>query len=152
MQKELESFRDFLVTRGGKLTAERKIIIEVISSFQDHFTAEELLDEIKARGARVSRASVYRALDLLVASNLLRKLDLGENRSYYERYLGTHHHLVCVRCNRVIEFAADPMENLEEELFNRLGFDARGFPQKILGRCSACCQTQPKEELYEGEG
>jgi Fur family ferric uptake transcriptional regulator len=146
MLKELESFRNFLMTRGGKLTAERKAVLEAISTFHDHFTAEELLDEIKARGAKVSRASVYRALELLVASNLLRKLDLGENRSHYERHFDTHHHLVCVRCNRVIEFAAEPMKKLEEELWRRYGFDARGFPQKILGYCSECNQPRQKEE------
>lgn len=138
MPRELEGFRNFLVNRGGKLTSERKAVVEAICSLHDHFSAEELFDRIKARGGKVSRASVYRALELLVESNLVRKIDLGENRNYYERHFETHHHLVCINCGRVIEFSAEPMKNLEEELWRRYRFDAAGSPQKVLGLCHEC--------------
>ncbi|MEW6573551.1 MAG: Fur family transcriptional regulator [Bacillota bacterium] len=140
MPRELESFRNFLASRGGKLTAERKAVIEAICSLHDHFSAEELFDRIKARGGKASRASVYRALELLVESDLLRKLDLGVNRNYYERHFETHHHLVCTSCGRVIEFSAEPMKNLERELWKRYKFAAVGSPQKILGLCHECNQ------------
>ncbi|MEW6172623.1 MAG: transcriptional repressor [Bacillota bacterium] len=141
MSPKLESFRDFLATRGGKLTNERKSVLKAILSFHDHFTAEELFDRLKARGDKVSRASVYRSLDLLVSSNLLRKLDLGENRSFYEQDFETHHHLVCGSCNRVIEFSAELLEALEGELRKRYQFSTMGFPQKITGLCHECSMT-----------
>uniref|UniRef100_A0A7C1FD71 Transcriptional repressor n=1 Tax=Ammonifex degensii TaxID=42838 RepID=A0A7C1FD71_9THEO len=144
MSREIESFRTFLSHRGGRLTNERKAVLEAIFSFHHHFTAEELLDQIKSRGDKVSRASVYRALELLVAANLLQKLDLGENRNYYEQHFEPHHHLICVSCNRVIEFSAEPMEALERELWKRYHFTAKGFPQKILGRCRECTPYQPE--------
>lgn len=142
ISKELESLRNFLNSRCGKLTSERKTVLDAIMVFHDHFTAEELFDRIKARGGKVSRASVYRALDLLVAANLLQKLDLGENRSYYERHFETHHHLLCASCNRVLEFSAEQMKALEAELWKRYRFSIKGYPQKILGECRECLANQ----------
>ncbi|MEW6183154.1 MAG: transcriptional repressor [Bacillota bacterium] len=142
MPPKLESFRDFLATRGGKLTNERKAVLKAILGFHDHFTADELFDSLRARGDKVSRASVYRALDLLVSSNLLRKLDLGENKGYYEQGFETHHHLVCASCNRVIEFAAELLLDLDGELRKRYQFSTAGFSQKITGLCHECSQTR----------
>lgn len=149
MSRELESFRHFIANRGGKLTSERKAVIAAICSLHDHFCAEELLDRIKARGDKVSRASVYRSLQLFVKSNLLRKLDFGENRHYYERHFETHHHLVCTRCGHVIEFTAEPMKNLAEELWKRYRFNAAEAPQKILGLCYDCSHKHGERVFHD---
>jgi Fe2+ or Zn2+ uptake regulation protein/Fe2+ transport system protein FeoA len=146
MPEKLDSFRDFLATHGGKLTNVRKAVLQAILGLHEHFTADELFDRIKARGDKVSRASIYRSLDLLVASNLLRKVDLGENRSYYEQHFDTHHHLVCVNCGGVTEISAEPWETLQEELFKRYQFSTEGLPQKVLGWCQECSAGQLEEE------
>lgn len=146
MPEKLESFRDFLATQGGKLTNVRKAVLQAILGLHEHFTADELFDRIKARGDKVSRASVYRSLDLLVASNLLRKVDLGENRSYYEQHFDTHHHLVCVNCGQVMEISAEPWVALEDELSKRYQFSTGGLPQKILGWCRECSASQAEED------
>jgi Fe2+ or Zn2+ uptake regulation protein/Fe2+ transport system protein FeoA len=146
MPEKLESFRDFLAEHGGKLTNVRKVVLQAILGLHEHFTADELFDRVKARGDKVSRASIYRSLDLLVASNLLRKVDLGENRSYYEQHFDTHHHLVCVNCGRVTEVAPEPLESLQEELFKRYRFSTEGLPQKVLGWCRECASAQAEEE------
>src|SRR5205809_6892996 len=80
-------FREFLEIRGEKLTEPRRILIRHIFDSHKHFDADELVADLHASGRRVSRATVYRTLRLLVEAGLLRELRLT-NRSAYEHDYG----------------------------------------------------------------
>ncbi|MFZ5899668.1 MAG: Fur family transcriptional regulator [Bacillota bacterium] len=138
MAGEIERFKRYLAMKGCRLTTERQLTLEAILDFSDHFTAEDLLERLRSRRNKVSRASVYRTLEVLVACGMLRKMGLGENRAYYEYHWQTHHHLVCAECGKVIEFTHPLFKELEEVVRSTYGFNVVDYTQTIAGICQAC--------------
>ena len=98
---------DFLAEKGLRKTPQRDAIIEAAFSTTEHYTAEELLTRSRKIEPSVSRATVYRTLPLLVECGVLREMDFGKDYKFYDpNYIDhpTHNHLICVDCNRIVEF------------------------------------------------
>jgi Fur family transcriptional regulator, ferric uptake regulator len=133
-------FFEYLRGSGLKLTRPRRLILQEAFRTHGHFDADELYLRLKKHRAGVSRATVYRTLPLLVNSNLVRKLDLGDGRSTFEHTLGHphHDHLVCVICGRVFEFQHPRIEKLQNEICAEHGFEMQYHTQQIYGKCKEC--------------
>src|ERR1700677_751163 len=120
-----ERIYNFLTEKGLRKTAQRDAIIEAAFSTQEHYTAEDLLGRAKAIEKSVSRATVYRTLPLLVESGVLREMDFGKEQKYYDPNFNLHpqhNHLICVDCDRIVEFEDKNIETLENCITKRLGF------------------------------
>ncbi|MGC1479467.1 MAG: transcriptional repressor [Chthoniobacterales bacterium] len=133
-----ETIYTYLAEQGLRRTAQREAIIEAVLGTKDHFHAEELLEMAKAIDKSVSRATVYRTIPLLVSSGLLRELDLGRDVKFYDpNFLEhpTHNHLICVDCDKIIEFEDTNMELLENCITRRLGFSPANKMVRIEGTC-----------------
>ncbi len=146
-----EKFREFLAIRGEKLTAPRRLLVRHIFNSHKHFDADELVAELPsdAQGRKVSRATVYRTLRLLVEANLLRELRLT-NRTAYEHDYGypSHDHLHCTECNAVVEFRNDALRKLRDEVSREHGFRASGHRFVITGLCPKCVRARgPRRRL-----
>ncbi len=140
IERELERFRGFLKDQGLKLTREREALVREIFATHYHFEADELLFRLKENGVKISRATIYRTLELLVKSGLVRRIRLGEDHYHYESVeSGSHHdHLVCTTCGSVIEFHDDSLETRQREICKKHGFDPTFHNLQILGVCRAC--------------
>lgn len=136
----LDKFQEYLKDKGLKLTSERKEILKKVFSIHDHFDAEDLLFMLKKEGKEVSRASVYRTLNLLVDSSLVEKVDFGEGKAYYEHVFGHYHHdhLVCLDCGKVVQFEDPVIERRQEEICKDHGFQLDYHTLNIFGRCKEC--------------
>ena len=144
-----DKFREFLEIRGEKLTEPRRIIVRHVFDTHKHFDADELVADLNVAGRRVSRATVYRTLRLLVEANLLRELRLT-NRSAYEHDYGypSHDHLHCTECNKVVEFRNDEVRRLRESVSLEHGFRAGGHRFVITGVCPSCARVRsPRRRL-----
>lgn len=139
---------EFLQKSGLRRTVQRDAIIEAAFSHTDHYSAEELLTRARTIEASVSRATVYRTLPLLVESGLLRELDLGKEHMFYDpNYIDhpRHSHLICVDCNRILEFEDCNIDILENCITKRLGFSPKTKTTRIEASCdelkrSGACQ------------
>lgn len=143
------TFREFLEIRGEKLTEPRRVLIRHIFDAHKHFDADELADDLRAAGRRVSRSTVYRTLRLLVEAGLLRELRLT-NRTAYEHDYGypSHDHLHCTECNAIIEFNNDEVRRLREALGVAHGFRPTGHRLIITGVCPTCQRARsPRRRL-----
>lgn len=140
MPNEYAAFRAFLAENGLKFTPQRKAILETVFSTHRHFDAEELVEMLKERKKKISRATVYRTLDLMVKSGLVRAMELGEARRMYEHIVGHRHHdhLICTECGRTIEFDDGFIEFLQQRVCDRLNFRADTHSLRIFGRCEKC--------------
>lgn len=139
-QREIHRFRQFLTDQGLKLTNERVALIEQIFSTHYHFEADELLLTMKERGLKISRATVYRTLELLVKSGMVRRVHLGEDHYHYEHVTADSHHdhLICTTCGTVIEFNDDALERRQREICERKKFTPTFHNLQILGLCASC--------------
>src|SRR3984893_17389603 len=145
-----DKFREFLEIRGEKLTEPRRVLVRHIFDSHKHFDADELVADLRAAGRKVSRATVYRTLRLLVDAGLLRELRLT-NRTAYEHDYGypSHDHLHCTGCNTIVEFRNDEVRKLREAVSLEHGFRPVGHRFIITGVCPACSRSRssPRRRL-----
>ena len=129
---------DFIEQKGLRKTGQRNAIIEAAFSTTEHYTAEDLLAMAKTIEPSVSRATVYRTLPLLVECGVLKEMDFGKDHKFYDpNYVDhpTHNHLICVDCDRIVEFEDRNIETLEDCITKRLGFS----PATKIVRIEATC-------------
>jgi Fur family ferric uptake transcriptional regulator len=137
-QREQTIFRRYLEKHGLKLTAERQALFDEIFARHEHFEADELLVRLRTKHTKISRATIYRTLDLLVDSGIVGRVRIGESGYRYERLrAGEHHdHLICNECGRVIEFFEPRIESLQDEVCERYGFLPHSH--QMRGICKQC--------------
>ena len=139
--KEAETlFRQCLRERGFRWTPERKLILEEIFSQQGHFDVDELHFRLAKKKEKVSRASIYRTLPLMVECGLIKEIVDGQNHAHFEKAYGEphHDHLHCKKCGRNIEFVSDPIEAQQEKICNEHHFKPTRHFMVIEGICEAC--------------
>jgi Fur family transcriptional regulator, ferric uptake regulator len=141
--REKEQFLQFLRGRGQRVTGERLALFDEIFSQHGHIDAEALLGAMKARSLKISRATVYRNLDLLVECGLARKQRLSSRGFLYEHiHPGQQHdHLVCTGCGRVVEFVSAGIAALQSEICRAHGFVPTRHTLQISGLCNVCAQA-----------
>ena len=143
---------EFLQNKGLRKTSQRDAIIDAAFSTKEHYTAEDLLAMARQIDRSVSRATVYRTLPLLVESGMLKEMDFGKEFKFYDpNYIEHphHNHLICVDCDKIVEFEDRNMETLEECISKRLGFSPARKTVQIEAKCdklraSGSCQNKGK--------
>ncbi len=115
---------EILNKEGLRYTAQRQAIWDEILSSHEHRDAEQIYLELINNGIKVSRATIYRTIDVLVKNKLVRKMDVGEGRSLYEpRLKGEHHdHMICLETGDIIEFFDETLEELQETIAKKYGY------------------------------
>ncbi|NOT31079.1 MAG: transcriptional repressor [Planctomycetes bacterium] len=144
------AFEEFLKTRALKLTPQRRRIFARVFATHEHFSAETLYGWMRAEeGSRVSRATVYRTLSLLVEGNFMETLDPGTGELLYEHVLGHRHHdhLVCTACGRIEEFTDERIEAFQREVALRKGFTLQYHNLRLFGSCASCTRKRARRPL-----
>jgi Fur family transcriptional regulator, ferric uptake regulator len=131
---------DRLRPAGTKRSGKRDQIVNTFLKQEGHLSADDLVDVIKREDHRISRATVYRTLQWMVAAGIARKVDFGEGRFRFEHSYRhpRHYHLICKTCNRSFEFLSSDIEALVEEVAAARNFTARQSVVQIYGTCEAC--------------
>ena len=137
---ELDQFLHRLRKNGHRVTPERLHLFREIYSQHGHIDADALLKSIQQRGRKISRATLYRNLDLLAEFGFVRKYRLGGNRFVYEHvHAGQRHdHLVCPSCGRVAEFVSPAIEAMQREICRAHDFDPDEHTLQIHATCLEC--------------
>lgn len=137
---ELERFVDTLRASGHRVTPERTRLFREIYRHHGHLDADRLLKAIEDRGIKVSRATLYRNLELMADMGFVRKHRLGGNRFLFEHvHTGQRHdHIVCTECGRVAEFVSPAIGAMQREIARAHGFDPERPTLQIYSRCVDC--------------
>jgi Fur family ferric uptake transcriptional regulator len=137
-----DKFREYLATRGMRLTRERETIVDEVFASHEHFDTDQLVSRLSNRtdGTRVSRATVYRTLDDMVLAGLLRKVARSNNREVYEHDYGypRHDHLICNKCGTLIEFENAAFSRTLDAVATEHGFRMVGHRLEVYGLCAEC--------------
>ncbi|MEM6654916.1 MAG: Fur family transcriptional regulator [Planctomycetota bacterium] len=144
----LERFEEYLQSKEKRMTQPRRTLIEHVFARHEHFDADELIESLsnETGPSRVSRATIYRALEEMVEAGLLRKMTLG-NRAVYEHDYGypQHDHLHCKECDALIEFRSDELLELREAAARQHGFRVTGHRLIITGVCEECRSNRHRQ-------
>lgn len=140
IQDAMKLLHTRLKKKGLKTTRQRDEIAEFIFNQQGHFNIEELIDLFKATGKKVSTATTYRVIQMLVDLELVNELDFGTGSKYYEHDLNQQHHdhLICDSCGIIIEFYDVKLEKLKEKIADDHKFKMKSHSLHIFGICSKC--------------
>ena len=138
--KLLSDFKDVLRKKGLKITPQRIAVLEEIMKDKGHRDSEDVYMAIKTRKTHVSRATVYRTLDILVQHGFARKLNLGDGRARYEPKIDSphHDHIICNNCGNIIEFINDEIEKIQEEIAKYHQFKLQQHIHQLFGICKEC--------------
>ena len=143
-----ERFAEFLQSRGKRLTQQKSILLATIFKRHAHFDADDLIDELRRgkNGKKVSRPTVYRTLNELVAAGILRRMNL-KGRAVYEHDYGypQHDHLHCEKCDKLIEFQSAELKQLREAVASMHNFRVTGHRLIINGVCDECSKARRRK-------
>jgi len=135
----LEKIVNGLRKKGFRITPQREMIIQAIAQSPHHITAEEIAVQLQEHTHAINIATIYRTLDLLWQEGFACRNDLSEGKTVYSTYQhGPHIHLVCRRCDQVIDADVELLNNLGKKLQDQYGFDPDLDHFSIFGVCSEC--------------
>lgn len=133
-------FLNYLKQQGLKWTPEREKVFQEASAMEGHFEAEELAYRLRKKGGRISKATVYRTLPLLVKAGLIKEVIHGEKHHHYEHNHeeNRHDHFICLTCGKIIEFGEESLREIEEKICMQYEFQPEKVVMEIFGYCKKC--------------
>jgi Fur family ferric uptake transcriptional regulator len=151
LKQALDKFERFLHVKDLRLTEARAAIVEAAMARQGHYPIDELIADLKARGIRGSKATVYRTLPLLAEAGILQPAIVVADSKSYETTFGREHHdhLLCGRCGKVIEFEFEAFEILQREVASKHGYRLESHYHELVGTCPDCQAAEPPREPAE---
>ncbi len=131
-------FTSHLEKHELRKTPERYAILEEIYRRNDHFDAEQLFIHMKDQNYRVSRATVYNTLELLLSCDLVIRHQFGKNFAQFEKSYGfrQHDHMICVDCGQVMEFCDPRIQQIKNMMGDLLEFSVTHHALNLYGKCT----------------
>jgi Fur family ferric uptake transcriptional regulator len=144
-----ELFRNYLKEKKHRITPERFMVLEEIYRSDGHFDADEIYFKMKDNKSRVSRATVYNTLDLLVDCGLVQRQQFGKNQSVYERAYSfqQHDHIICQHCEAVVEFCDPRIHEIQQMMEKLHGFKINDHSLHFYGDCKNPETCERKKEV-----
>ena len=129
-----------LKKEGLRYTNQRQAVWDEIKSNEDHRDAEEIYGALRKNNLNVSRATVYRTIDVLYKNNLIRKIELGDSPAKYENKVNSEHHdhIICVQCGKIEEFVDETIEARQDAIIDKMGLKMIRHIHQLFVLCNDC--------------
>jgi len=139
----------YLTSKALKQTRQRRIIVQHFLALNRHVDAEELYARTRNAGHDFGLATIYRTLNLLTEAGLAEQKSFSDGRSVFEVNLPDQHHdhLICLECGHVLEFENSEIEDLQEKVAAKHGFELKSHRLDLFGRClKKDCDLRPRRK------
>ena len=143
-QKKIRRLEAKCRERGLPVTVQRRVIFDALLDREDHPTIDQVYEVVKSRIPSVSRTTVYRTLETLAELGVAKKTSHFAAMARFDGNMDHHHHLVCVRCDKVVDFADPALGELALPDARRTGFEIVDFSVYFEGLCQQCKRRSPK--------
>jgi len=123
--KNIQILKEVLQKEGLRFTRQRLAVWTEIGNSREHRDADDIYISIRSKGVKVSRATVYRTIAVLVKNKLVRKLDVGDGKNRFESKIDEEHHdhMICLETGNIIEFYNSRLEQLQEKIALDNGYE-----------------------------
>ena len=141
---DMDYLKKKLQERQHKMTPQRQIVLQIFLDHPgEHLSAEDVHGLLRDKKSEIGLATVYRSLELLSNLGILQKMEFGDGCSRYEVNATNpsehhHHHLICTKCGKVTEFEDDLLDDLENDIEQKMGFHVENHQVKFYGICKEC--------------
>jgi len=138
-------FKDMIKSLGLNNSIQREYLLKILFQSKEHLNAEELLHQVKTTyNVNIGIATVYRILNLLEDLNIVKSISIsGQDFKVYELSLKPHHdHMVCVKCNTIVEFYDAELEKTQELVAQEKGFQLQSHTMMLYGICKKCKEKE----------
>jgi Fur family ferric uptake transcriptional regulator len=139
--KKIEELKQIVKSKGLKYTKQREIVFETILKYNNHLSAEDIYNILNKEypNMNIGIATIYRALAFLEEVNLISSIAINKDGKKFESNDKQHHdHLVCIKCNKIIEFVDDDIEQKQKQIANDFGFKLLDHTMYLYGICENC--------------
>ncbi len=140
-EETINKLKIIIKQKGLKYTKQREVIFETILNCEKHLGAEELYGIIleKHPSEKIGIATIYRALAFLEEEKLISSISVGNDAKKFETSFKEHHdHLICVKCNKIVEFVNKRIEAEQEKAAKENGFKLLNHTMYLYGICKNC--------------
>jgi len=142
--------RKELKTKNFRITAQRELIMKVFAESPDeHLSTEEVYRKLLNKRSRISKATVYRTVELLSELGLLRKLDMDNGIERFELSDSDSRqktHAICTSCGKVFSLGSEILKEVDQLLMGKLSFSVSTHNLKFYGECSECQEKRKREQ------
>ena len=129
-----ETIEQKCISKGVKLTEQRKIIAKVMSESSDHPDVDELYNRVSKLDSKISIATVYRTVKLFEEAGILAKHDFKGGKARYDEMSESHHdHLIDIKTGEIIEFVNDEIEILQKKVADKYGYELVDHKLELYG-------------------
>ena len=137
---EMRLLKHKMLERGLKSTPQRDELARWIFRVHDHFTVEDIILNFRDKGKRISPATIYRVIQMMVDLEMVIEHDFGTGYKHYEHTPGHphHDHFICENCGKIFEFTNIELENLKEKISADHNFLMTSHSLQIFGHCKEC--------------
>lgn len=149
MRKNENTARGDYMTRGYFLV--RDVLMKAKGA---HMSADDVFGELRRRGEKIGRTTVYRQLDRLVGEGAVHRISgdhAGNCYSYADENCTEHYHMICTVCGRLSHLSCDHVEELYHHIKSEHGFEIDPSRTVLYGLCAACAREQRKNDAVQGE-
>ena len=132
---ELKKFKSILKDENLKMTPQRVEVFRQVCDSNEHQESEEIFISLRKRDVNISRATVYRTMDILYQHDLVQRMDIGDGKWRYEHWLDCHQHdhLICIRCGTIVEFINTQIEEIQNNVAKKFDYELVRHVHQLFG-------------------
>lgn len=144
-EQRVRDLRRLCNVRGERVTVQRTVILETVLDLDNHPSADQICEAVETRLPGIARTTIYRTLEYLARMGIITKACHPGRATRFDPRIEVHHHLVCLHCNEIVDFADEKLNRLPIPDTSEFDFEVNDYRVQFRGVCKSCQEKEKKE-------